>query len=179
MTGAPLPAPDGTRTSGEQAAGTGSGPAGRHLPLFPDLSLDPLLSEFVGREGNRGTVPGYGGVIIGLRQQRGWTQEQLSAHSGVSVRTIRNIETGRVGNPRHSSVRMLFAVLDEESLYASGTGIRAAPDHPAAWRGPLPSHGPFPGRGQERAETLAALRDHRLVDWTGSDGVCSRVVGSG
>ena len=37
-----------------------------------------------------------------LRRLRGWTQEELAEHSGLSVRTIRNLELGRVRNPRQS-----------------------------------------------------------------------------
>ncbi|RDI31674.1 BTAD domain-containing putative transcriptional regulator [Lentzea flaviverrucosa] len=49
-----------------------------------------------------------------LREQRknsGLTQSELARLSGVSVRTIRHIELGHVVQPRHESVRRLFAVL--------------------------------------------------------------------
>lgn len=49
-----------------------------------------------------------------LREQRkssGLTQSELARLSGVSVRTIRHIELGQVGQPRLESVRRLSAVL--------------------------------------------------------------------
>jgi predicted ATPase/transcriptional regulator with XRE-family HTH domain len=54
-------------------------------------------------------------LLLALRTQRGWTQEQLSERSGISVRTIRNLERGRIRSPRRSSLDLLFSVLDPES----------------------------------------------------------------
>jgi predicted ATPase len=51
-------------------------------------------------------------LLLALRTQRGWTQEELSERSGISVRTIRNLERGRVQSPRRSSLDLLFSVLD-------------------------------------------------------------------
>ncbi|WNI14164.1 helix-turn-helix domain-containing protein [Actinacidiphila sp. ITFR-21] len=69
-------------------------------------------------------------LLLALRTQRGWTQEELSERSGISVRTIRNLERGRVQSPRRSSLDLLFSVLDPElrgagGPPASGTGVRA------------------------------------------------------
>lgn len=54
-------------------------------------------------------------LLLALRTQRGWTQEELSERSGISVRTIRNLERGRIQSPRRSSLELLFSVLDPES----------------------------------------------------------------
>src|SRR5882757_9872880 len=51
-------------------------------------------------------------LLLALRTQHGWTQEELSERSGISVRTIRNLERGRVRSPRRSSLDLLFSVLD-------------------------------------------------------------------
>src|SRR5262245_10283654 len=36
-----------------------------------------------------------------------WTQEQLAARAGVSVGTVRGVESGRIGRPRSESLRLL------------------------------------------------------------------------
>lgn len=36
----------------------------------------------------------FGRRIIALRQERGWTQEELASISGISTRSISNIENG-------------------------------------------------------------------------------------
>ena len=43
----------------------------------------------------------------GFRWQAHLTQEELAERAGVSVRTIRNLESGRLKTPRLSSVRAL------------------------------------------------------------------------
>ncbi|WP_225849658.1 helix-turn-helix domain-containing protein [Streptomyces sp. HPF1205] len=63
-------------------------------------------------------------LLLALRTQRGWTQEELSERSGISVRTIRNLERGRIQSPRRSSLDLLFSVLDPE---LRGKGDQAAP----------------------------------------------------
>ena len=70
-------------------------------------------------------------LLLALRTQRGWTQEELSERSGISVRTIRNLERGRIQSPRRSSLDLLFSVLDPESR-GSGDGYSGGPaDHRA------------------------------------------------
>lgn len=46
-----------------------------------------------------------------LREQRGWTQEDLAARSGVPQGTISNIEAGRTQSPRLGSVEALATAL--------------------------------------------------------------------
>ncbi|MGH8883366.1 MAG: helix-turn-helix domain-containing protein, partial [Stackebrandtia sp.] len=41
------------------------------------------------------------------RQRRGITQQELAAQTGVSERTIRNVEAGRTRRPRPATVRLL------------------------------------------------------------------------
>jgi tetratricopeptide (TPR) repeat protein/transcriptional regulator with XRE-family HTH domain len=48
-----------------------------------------------------------GRVIVTRRRHLGWTQEELAEHTGLSVRAIRDLESGRVRTPRRSSVRLL------------------------------------------------------------------------
>ncbi|MEU6156252.1 tetratricopeptide repeat protein [Actinosynnema sp. NPDC047251] len=95
------------------------------------------------------------------RRRAGLTQEGLAERSGVSIRTIRGIETGERGNPQLVSVRHLAAALDLEpdeqhELLSAAAG---APE-PAA--GPLPRQLPpdvvgFVGRADELARLDAAV----------------------
>lgn len=101
----------------------------------------------------------FAAFIIRRRGHLGWTQEELAERSGVSVRTIRNIETGRVGSPRRSSLAMLLAVLDRKDIRPTG-----------------PGPGPGPGSAQAVREhdveaLVHALRTRRLVVVTGPGGV--------
>lgn len=59
-------------------------------------------------------------LLLALRTQRGWTQEELSERSGISVRTIRNLERGRIQSPRRSSLDLLFSVLDPDLRGGAG-----------------------------------------------------------
>jgi len=59
-------------------------------------------------------------VLLSLRLHRQWTQESLSARSGISVRTIRNLESGRIRNPRRSTVDLLLAVLAPDQRQSAG-----------------------------------------------------------
>lgn len=93
-------------------------------------------------------------LLLALRTQRGLTQEELSERSGISVRTIRNLERGRIQSPRRSSLDLLLSVLDPDagraergaaaaaaagtrSAKAPGAGGRASVQ-PGPWRGPRP-----------------------------------------
>jgi transcriptional regulator with XRE-family HTH domain len=49
----------------------------------------------------------FGWRLTQLRNHRGYTQEDLAARSGISVRAIRELERGRVVKPRLSSVGLL------------------------------------------------------------------------
>ena len=57
----------------------------------------------------------FGAVLRGFRSQARLTQEELAERAGVSVRTIRNLESDRLRSPRLSSVRAL----------AEGLGLEA------------------------------------------------------
>lgn len=83
-------------------------------------------------------------LLLALRTQRGWTQEELSERSGISVRTIRNLERGRIQSPRRSSLDLLFSVLDPE---LRGAGENTGPGAPGSR---IPAGGPigFAGRSE-------------------------------
>jgi transcriptional regulator with XRE-family HTH domain len=52
----------------------------------------------------------FGQVVRAHRRRLGLTQEELAGRAGVGLRTVRDIETGRVGRPRQTTVRRLAEV---------------------------------------------------------------------
>ncbi|MFJ2899269.1 helix-turn-helix domain-containing protein [Streptomyces sp. NPDC087218] len=74
-----------------------------------------------------------GTLLRRLRTRSGLTQEQMAERSGVSVRTIRRLETGRSSDHRLGTVNLLADALeagpeDRQRLVALLTGTRSAPD---------------------------------------------------
>ncbi len=51
-----------------------------------------------------------------VRERLCLSQEDLAARTGLSVRTIRNIESGRVAVPRPASLRLLRGIIDEAAV---------------------------------------------------------------
>jgi transcriptional regulator with XRE-family HTH domain len=49
-------------------------------------------------------------VVRAHRRRLGLTQEELAGSAGVGLRTVRDIEAGRVGRPRQNTVRRLAEV---------------------------------------------------------------------
>ena len=99
--------------------------------------------------------------VVALRKERGLTQDELSALTGLSVRSIRDLESGRVARPRISTVRLLATAFrlsgDERAEFVSlaepavgtGTGPRQLPlDVPG-----------FAGREEELSRLDDAIRD--------------------
>jgi len=54
---------------------------------------------------------GAGELILRYRIAAGLSQEELSEKADISVRTVRNLEHGRVRRPRHSTLRLLAVAL--------------------------------------------------------------------
>ncbi|MEU4445673.1 BTAD domain-containing putative transcriptional regulator [Actinosynnema sp. NPDC050801] len=69
----------------------------------------------------------FGERVRARRRERGLTQEDVAAATGLSVRTLRDVEAGRVRSPRGSSLARLTAVLELD-----GTGVPEAVD--VGWR---------------------------------------------
>lgn len=129
--------------------------------------------------------------LVNQRRVNGWTQEELSERSGVSVRTIRNLETGANTNPRRSSISLLLAAFGDTAagrpdmaLWSGGWPRMPEPawepPRPAAtgtagaappWRGPRPPYDPLVGRQSDMRHVLAAAQRSRLVVLTGPGGV--------
>ena len=87
---------------------------------------------------------GFGPLLQRLRTSRGLTQEQLAETSGSSVRTIREMERGRVGSPRRRTVELLADALvlgDADRAHFLGQARVTSPPV-AASSGPVPSELP-------------------------------------
>ncbi|WP_223244021.1 helix-turn-helix domain-containing protein [Streptomyces sp. CBMA156] len=124
----------------------------------------------------------------------GWSQEQLAEHSNVSVRTIRNLETGAIRNPRRSSVELLVGALfsaatNRDVLMSQagrpGTPAALLPARPeprllapaaaipetARWQGLRPKTDITVGRQADLLHVVTALRPGRPLVLTGPAGV--------
>jgi predicted ATPase/DNA-binding XRE family transcriptional regulator len=123
-------------------------------------------------------------LLLGLRVQAGLSQEELANRAGLSVRTIRELEAGRVARPRKDSAQLLAGALGLEDgdaatfLATAGHGtirpvIAVADPVPTGlrWRGTRPIPDGLVGREQELAELESLLREHRLVTLVGPGGV--------
>ncbi|GAA2018240.1 hypothetical protein GCM10009839_12980 [Catenulispora yoronensis] len=105
-----------------------------------------------------------------LRIQRGLTQEELSYRSGVSVRTIRNVECGLIERPRRKSVDLLLDVLDPEHRHVHRAPLDRIRPGTGAWRGPRPPHTSLVGRAQEVRELADLVLANQVVTVTGPGG---------
>lgn len=109
--------------------------------------------------------------IAALREKRGWTQETLAERSGLSVRTIRNLELGVVQNPRRSSVDLLAHALgvevqDKQEQHRTPEILGEVP-----WRGTRPPASPVLGDRFEHERLTQAVRANRLATFVGTGGI--------
>ncbi|MEU0393699.1 helix-turn-helix domain-containing protein [Streptomyces sp. NPDC006208] len=126
--------------------------------------------------------------LLNQRRVSGWTQEELSERSGVSVRTIRNLETGSNTNPRRASVALLLtalgaapASLSEPAPWESSGWTVLPEPRPEAqrsrtatlspWHGPRPLRDPLVGRQADMRHILSSAQRSRLIILTGPGGV--------
>ncbi|GAB7182202.1 hypothetical protein ATKI12_2033 [Kitasatospora sp. Ki12] len=133
-------------------------------------------------------------MLVTQRKMVGWSQEQLAEHSNVSVRTIRNLETGAIKNPRRSSVELLVGALlsaatSQDTLIShvanagTPTGMLSSrlepglltnvvevPDN-ARWQGLRPKTDITVGRQADLLHVVTTLRPGRPLVLTGPAGV--------
>ncbi|WP_327721876.1 helix-turn-helix domain-containing protein [Streptomyces sp. NBC_00490] len=104
----------------------------------------------------------FAAAIRRFRLRAGLTQEALAERSGVSVSTIRGMETGRRRNPQLASVRQLATALELRSaeldeLLAAAAGTAEPSTVPVPRQLPAPP-APFVGRLEELDLLDAAMR---------------------
>lgn len=126
--------------------------------------------------------------LINQRKISGWTQEELSERSGVSVRTIRNLETGSNTNPRRSSVDLLLSAFGATATVAESAASWGSAGWPVIpeqrtespfshalelppWHGPWLLNDPLVGRQTDLRHVVATVQRSRLVALTGAGGV--------
>jgi transcriptional regulator with XRE-family HTH domain len=127
-------------------------------------------------------------VLVSQRRVTGWSQEELAERSGVSVRTIRNLETGVNRNPRRTSVELILAAFSSATL-AGGVGlapesrapvpvvevVEASPAFfPGArspWYGIRPRTDSTIGRRTDLRQVVTAAQRGRLTVLTGPAGI--------
>ncbi len=95
------------------------------------------------------------GRLMDLREERMWTQGELSEHSGVSPATINKIENDHIERPRFSTVRKLARALEVSpgELWIGREGQAKPPKAPAQ-----PSEA-----GTETALTRERTRHYRAL----------------
>jgi transcriptional regulator with XRE-family HTH domain/tetratricopeptide (TPR) repeat protein len=99
--------------------------------------------------------------VRGLRGAAGLSQDDVAERAGLSVRTLRNIETGRIGRPQRATLNLLAAALGADPdqrehlirLAAGESGTAAPP--PAQLP---PAHAGFVGRRSELDTATAVIR---------------------
>src|SRR5205085_404303 len=76
----------------------------------------------------------FSALLRRFRRAKGLTQEELAERSGLSVRTIRRLETGESVNPQLDTVRLLADALgltpDERAQLLAAAGGQVTPGSP-------------------------------------------------
>ncbi|MFD0568986.1 XRE family transcriptional regulator [Kitasatospora gansuensis] len=113
----------------------------------------------------------FSGLLREFRRNSGLTQQELADLSALSVRAVRDLESGRVHRPRRETVRLLVTTLRLEGARRAAFEEAAAAE-PAE---PAPPNSPFTmlGRADEVRALLELLRSggQRLISLTGLPGV--------
>ncbi len=122
----------------------------------------------------------FGAVLRGFRRRARLTQEELAERAGVSVRTIRNLESDRLSTPRLSSVRALAQGLglaaEERQRFDRLAGLDVEARHAVASMigGSIPVPlSPLVGRAAEMSRIVEVVEGGmtRLVTLTGVAGI--------
>ncbi|WP_170843150.1 helix-turn-helix domain-containing protein [Streptomyces oceani] len=131
-------------------------------------------------DGDEPEIAALGPRIRGLRRRSGLSQKQLADFSTLSVRSIRDIENGRVKTPRRDTIRLLAQALhlkaDDQDLVEvfgpSDSVQRQLQPRDMVHVPPPAADGPLFGRDDELAvlRRLLAPRGRRLLTITGIEG---------
>lgn len=149
-------------------------PATRTAPVpdVKDLTLLKPAALVRIDSGDETEATAFGRRLRSLRQQVGLSQKQLAHFSALSVRAIRDLENGRVRQPRADTLRLLAGALGldapqmDQLANEHSLGFLAKAAEPAV-------SGPFIGREHELVAltTMLGADNHRLVTVTGIEGV--------
>jgi transcriptional regulator with XRE-family HTH domain len=136
----------------------------------PSLSESPAIT--VNGNGAGTGAAAFGRRLRNLRLQIGLSQKQLARSSALSVRAIRDLENGKVRQPRADTLRLLADALGLSAPQMDRLTNDHSPGFLAGAAEPAVS-GPFIGREQELAAltTMLGAEHHRLVTITGIEGV--------
>ena len=104
----------------------------------------------------------FPGLLRRLRTGAGLTQEELAEAASVSVRSVRDLERGRVATPQKETVRLLADALrltgQARAGFEAAARSRSAPGGVAASTRTLPRDiASFTGRQRELAELMVAV----------------------
>ncbi|GLH96009.1 ATP-binding protein [Phytohabitans aurantiacus] len=104
----------------------------------------------------------FGRLLRGHRRRQGWTQEDLAAKTGLSVRAVGKLEAGRVAVPRPQTVNLLAAALgltgaDRDEFLASATPSDERPPAAGVPAQLPPDVSGFAGREAQLARLDAVL----------------------
>ncbi|MFF5231230.1 ATP-binding protein [Dactylosporangium sp. NPDC000521] len=117
----------------------------------------------------RGAGAGFAAALRTRRLARGLTQEELAGRAGLGVRTLRELERGRVARPQRGTLALLADALDlvgadrEDFLTGTVTAVPATL--------PLPTAPALIGRDADVAELIDLLAHADLVALVGLAGV--------
>jgi tetratricopeptide (TPR) repeat protein/transcriptional regulator with XRE-family HTH domain len=156
----------------------GFGGNGRSMALMAGATPADMAQKVLSAmDHHRGQA--FGGLLRAHRERALLTQEQLAERSGMSARTIRELEHGRVHRPRGQSVRLLADALglagqDREEFHAAVMAEELA--------GGAPSGDGAHASGAAAATVSAtgeraapSLLPPDVADFTGRDAVATRI----
>lgn len=116
-----------------------------------------------------GAGAGFAAALRTRRLARGLTQEELAGRAGLGVRTLRELERGRVARPQRGTLALLADALDlvgmDRQDFLAGTVT------PTPTTLPLPTVPALVGRDADVAELLDLLERADLVALVGLAGV--------
>jgi tetratricopeptide (TPR) repeat protein/transcriptional regulator with XRE-family HTH domain/DNA-binding SARP family transcriptional activator len=144
--------------------GTAAGPqVPRPLTLAPEFFAGRVPEGLPARPGNGDTDEGdtqFGPQLRARRQSAGLSQEELAERSGLTVRTVRNLERGRSRWPYRDTLRRLADALGlggaARAAFLAGAGRRLGPGSNGSAEAIVASRDPddaevaAPGRASQR-----------------------------
>jgi tetratricopeptide (TPR) repeat protein len=111
--------------------------------LFGDWKLRGDLASFGTSAMNGQQRQHLGEIILDLRNLTGMTQKELAESSGLSTRSISDLERGRISRPRHRSLELLATALSLDRAQTK-TLIAIARGAPVIWPETAASLAPGP-----------------------------------